>query len=602
MRRSLAILAVAGALLLSSCARKGSPEASNPNPEAPAAAQSGGGPHVFVHLKDGTKIPGTIVASSQSDMTVAGDDGIERKMPMAQVSSVEYGEAQPAPPAPPPVATTRTYELLPGTEVSVRTNEGIDSGVAAEGQTFAVQVTRDAKDANGDVVIPRGSRARVVIKSASKGGRFRGASDLVLDLQTVTIDGRRYTIDTADISQKGKSGVGANKRTAEYTGGGAALGAIIGAILAVYFLALELTGNLWASILAMFILTGSQFFLKYATHAMTDVPCTFFFTLALLLYAIGLRRPPYLALAGVPVAAAILTRSVIGIIPLGIMAVHMAAVGRGRLLRSPQWICACAIAVFPPLLWMASQYYFYGNYFLHEHFSFIAGKVAGEAATAPALSLRGFYYLGALLRFYWPWLPFLAIGLVVEVRAAVSRRDSAAILVLLWVLFIIGPFSLADTKYARYLLPAFPALAILSAAGVRRVVSQARLGIAFNVACLLLFLVAAGAVAFPSRERAADMRRLAPVAEAHSDPAERVLIYAGHDYENEFLWYSHRYSELVTDMDELKDRLVEGEKITGIIDRASFEALLKQLPPPCARKIERLADSQGFVCYRANHE
>ena len=56
--------------------------------------------------------------------------------------------------------------------------------------------------------------------------RFRGASDLVLDLQTVTIDGKPYTIDTADIGQKGRSGLGANKRTAEFTGGGAALGAI----------------------------------------------------------------------------------------------------------------------------------------------------------------------------------------------------------------------------------------------------------------------------------------------------------------------------------------------------------------------------------------
>ncbi len=254
MIRSFATLAMAGTLFLSSCAKKESAEAVKPNAEAPAAAQSGGGLHVFVHLKDGSKVPGTIVASSQTEMIVAGDDSIERKIPMAQVKSVEYGEAQPAQPArrasrepapaktsaknepepapaaPPPVVTTKTYELPVGSEVSVRTNEAIDSGTTAEGQTFDAEVTRDAKDANGDVVIPRGSRARVVIKSASKGGRFRGASDLVLDLQRVTIDGKQYTIDTANLEQKGKSGIGANKRTAGYTGGGAALGAIIGAI------------------------------------------------------------------------------------------------------------------------------------------------------------------------------------------------------------------------------------------------------------------------------------------------------------------------------------------------------------------------------------
>jgi hypothetical protein len=263
MIRGIAFLAVTGMLVLSSCAKKESTEAPKSSAEAPAAAQPGSGPHAFVILKDGSKVPGTIVASSQTDMVVAGDDGIERKIPMAQVKSVEYGDAQPAQPArqaprepaqartrvrekpqtaqqaeqpptpaspPRPVVTTRTYELSVGSEVSVRTNEAIDSATAKEGQTFDAQVTRDAKDANGDVVIPRGSSARVVIRSASKGGRIRGASDLVLDLQSVTINGQPYTIDVADIGQKGKSGVGANKRTAEYTGGGAALGAIVGAI------------------------------------------------------------------------------------------------------------------------------------------------------------------------------------------------------------------------------------------------------------------------------------------------------------------------------------------------------------------------------------
>jgi hypothetical protein len=253
MKRNIAFFALTGMLAFSSCAKQESAEETKPGTEAPATAQPAGGPHAIVQLKDGSKVPGTIVASSQTDMVVAGDDGIERKIPMAQIKSVVYGEArsesprrqasrepapskqqmaqQPAPAPPPrPAITTRTYELPVGSELSVRTSEEIDSGTAAEGQTFDVQITRDVKDADGEVVIPRGSEAFIVIKSASKGGNFRGASDLVLDLQSVIIDGKQYRIDTADISQKGKSGVGANKRTAEYTGGGAALGAIIGAI------------------------------------------------------------------------------------------------------------------------------------------------------------------------------------------------------------------------------------------------------------------------------------------------------------------------------------------------------------------------------------
>ena len=67
-------------------------------------------------------------------------------------------------------------------------------------------------------------------KSASSGGRIHGASDLVVDLESVSVAGQQYGLSTTDFIEKGKDGIGANKRTAEYAGGGAALGAVIGAI------------------------------------------------------------------------------------------------------------------------------------------------------------------------------------------------------------------------------------------------------------------------------------------------------------------------------------------------------------------------------------
>ena len=152
--------------------------------------------------------------------------------------------SQPVPAAPPtpeptheehyhPAATavqSRTRLLPAGAELPVRNEETIDSGKAVEGQVYAAEIASDVRDAEGAIVIPRGSNAQLVIKSATKGGRFRGTSDLVLDLVSVSIDGQQYRLDASDISQKGRSGIGANKRTGELVGGGAALGAIIGAI------------------------------------------------------------------------------------------------------------------------------------------------------------------------------------------------------------------------------------------------------------------------------------------------------------------------------------------------------------------------------------
>jgi hypothetical protein len=239
MIRSLLAL-IAAAVLLCSCGSKTN------TPAQSSTQTSAGGPHASVVLKDGSSVPGTVVASTASDITVEGDNGIESTIPMDKVQSVNYGAAPAAaagpgspPPAaasngaappPPPAVTRQTFELPAGSQVSVRTNSSIDSGTAAEGQTFDAQVTRNAKDANGDVVIPKGSMAQLVIISASKGGHFHGAADLVLDLQSVNIGGTPYAIHTGDIAEKGKAGVGANKRTGEFAGGGAALGAIIGAI------------------------------------------------------------------------------------------------------------------------------------------------------------------------------------------------------------------------------------------------------------------------------------------------------------------------------------------------------------------------------------
>ncbi len=243
MRRSSVFFTVVFLLLaLSSCAKKSTVETAEKR-------------HATVVLQDGTTVAGAVVASSASEITLAGDDSITRTIPMTQVKSVEYHDvpaAQPQAPAagapqtassaqapsdvptgqsaPSAAPAAKVYELPEGTEISVRTNETIDSRTASEGQSYSADVTKAVMEAPGKVAIPRGSSARLAIVSASKGGRIRGASDLVLTLTSVTVGGRRYTVDTGNVERRGKSGVGANKRTATYTGGGAALGAIIGAI------------------------------------------------------------------------------------------------------------------------------------------------------------------------------------------------------------------------------------------------------------------------------------------------------------------------------------------------------------------------------------
>ena len=242
---------------------------------ASCANQTASGQHATILMRDGTTLTGTVTATSATEIILAGDDNSKHTVPMAQVKSIEYddaraGQTSAAQPSSRGVEAptsggaaaharrtsasraasraksdavheehyhptqdeiqTKTYVLPVGTKVSVRTEETIDSGKAVEGQTFAAEIADDVLDANSDVVVPHGANAQIIIRSASKGGRFKGTSDLVLDLQSISVGGKEYLVSTTDLQQSGKKGLGANKRTAEFTGGGAALGAIIGAI------------------------------------------------------------------------------------------------------------------------------------------------------------------------------------------------------------------------------------------------------------------------------------------------------------------------------------------------------------------------------------
>lgn len=127
-------------------------------------------------------------------------------------------------------ATGSSMTLPEGTQIAIRTNEGIDSKTAEVNQTFAGEVSEDVLDANGQVAIPKRSPATLILRSVKAGGTT-GTPELALDLHSVTVNGHRYHVSSSDVAQSAnKQGIGKNKRTGEYVGGGAVLGTLLGAV------------------------------------------------------------------------------------------------------------------------------------------------------------------------------------------------------------------------------------------------------------------------------------------------------------------------------------------------------------------------------------
>jgi hypothetical protein len=79
------------------------------------------------------------------------------------------------------------------------------------------------------VIIPANSSAQLIIRQLSSGGAT-GSPEMALDVQSITVNGRKYQVSTTNLTQDSGTGIGKNKRTAETIGGGAAIGTIIGAI------------------------------------------------------------------------------------------------------------------------------------------------------------------------------------------------------------------------------------------------------------------------------------------------------------------------------------------------------------------------------------
>lgn len=109
--------------------------------------------------------------------------------------------------------------LPSGTEIKVRADQEINAEAANAGQSYPGKVSAAVVDNEGRVLIPKGSPAQ--LKAQADGNK------VALDLSSVTIDGKKYRIETKGYKQ---GSVGANKTTAKYAGGGAVAGALIGAL------------------------------------------------------------------------------------------------------------------------------------------------------------------------------------------------------------------------------------------------------------------------------------------------------------------------------------------------------------------------------------
>src|SRR5215475_5111105 len=76
------------------------------------------GPHATVLMRDGSTLAGMVTATSPSEITLVGDDKVTHTVPMTQVKSIEYDDAQAAQTPAPAADTSAPPAAAPQTAAS----------------------------------------------------------------------------------------------------------------------------------------------------------------------------------------------------------------------------------------------------------------------------------------------------------------------------------------------------------------------------------------------------------------------------------------------------------------------------------------------------
>jgi hypothetical protein len=113
------------------------------------------------------------------------------------------------------------------TSVVVRLIDAADSVHDQLGKEYRASLDEQIVSTTGQVIVPRGADASLVLAKREQSGHLAGKTELTLELRSVTVEGKRYDVASTDVVEASSS---RTARSGKTIGGLAAAGAVIGAL------------------------------------------------------------------------------------------------------------------------------------------------------------------------------------------------------------------------------------------------------------------------------------------------------------------------------------------------------------------------------------
>ena len=263
--------------------------------------------------------------------------------------------------------------------------------------------------------------------------------------------------------------------------------------------------------MAALILGTSVGFLVQARYNITDMILTFCMTATLACFimaakAEGRRQGRYYYLMYFFAALTVLAKGLIGIVlPVMVIFGYILLSRRWSIFREMRLLTGTILFILVAAPWFVlvslKNPEFARFFFIHEHFERFLTKVHKRYEPP-------WFFIPVLVGCMLPWSFFIPSGVLLGWRE--RRADAGALLYLaLWVVLIFGFFSVSSSKLIPYILPVFPAVALLIGWAFSIVADRPGRIFTGAVAVLgvVLCIMGAGLIAYPWAVAEPDLTR-----------------------------------------------------------------------------------------------
>jgi 4-amino-4-deoxy-L-arabinose transferase-like glycosyltransferase len=234
-------------------------------------------------------------------------------------------------------------------------------------------------------------------------------------------------------------------------------------ILATFFLGKELFKDEGTAFLGALILLTTIGYSLMPRQAMMSTTLTFFIILSLYFFSKAREKSRYLIFSGLSIGLAIMTKGVIGLIPLAIIGIFLIFKTTDtprrciEFIRDKNFYWGLLLLLLVASPWHLGQLLINKKDFLNMYiFDTLSEHTSGN------LKNIGFYPLTLLYSFFpWTVLAFFALP------RAFSGKKSSPILLLTWILLPLALFTFSGNRLYWHVVPLYPALSLLVAQFLR---------------------------------------------------------------------------------------------------------------------------------------